>query len=169
MLNYQLVRDGIETGDVLMVKARGIISRIIRAVTGESYNHVAMLVSNPSGVFVIEMREGKGWLMKPASQWMKEQVKSEVFWGKAPYTIRGSACVEVEALSHRGKPYSYWTLITVWIGQFTKRKHPGNLVCSTFIQACWKKCGYIMSKRLADPGDYPKHLKDVNAIAWIKI
>lgn len=163
-MKYLEARELMQSGDVLMVKARGIVSRFIRAVTGESYNHVAMVIKNTGGVFVVEMREGKGWLFTPASVWFSKQAKKEVYWGKAPEIVRDSDCVELVAMRHRGRKYSYWTLVTVWLGQFTGKGYAGRLVCSTFIQKCWQACGYEMSARLADPGDYPQHLTDVNIV-----
>ena len=164
MIKYADVREDLKNGDILMVKATGLISRIIRSVTGESINHVAMVISNPSGVFVYEMKEGIGYRMSPMSQWLPDQKKKVVLWGKAPEVIRELTCIEVEALTHRAARYSYWTLITVWIGQFTRRKHPGRLVCSTFVQTVWLDCGYKMFDKLADPGDFLNHAVDINQL-----
>lgn len=164
MIPYSIARNNMRTGDVLLVKATGLISRIIRSLTGESYNHVAMIIEKDEGVFVVEMKEFKGWQMMPASQWMDKYKKKEVSWGKAPAGVRDSVCAEDNALSHRGRKYSYWTLVTVWLTQFTKRSAPGNLVCSTFVQTVWQECGYVMFNKLADPGDFPAHLNDVNLI-----
>ena len=152
------------TGDVLLVKATGLVSRLIRSLTGESYNHVAMVIENNDRVLVVEMREFKGWQIMPASQWVAGLKKKEISWGKAPNIIRGTQCIKDEALSHRERKYSYWTLFTVWISQFTKRSAPGNFVCSTFVQKVWEECGYKMFNKLADPGDFPAHLNDMNLI-----
>ena len=164
MIHYYDARKEMQTGDVLMVKASGFISRIVRVFTGESINHIAMIIRNPTGVFVVEMREGAGWLLTPASQWMEKQKGTIILFGQAPEVIRGSACNEIEAMLARGKGYSYLTLIMVWISQLIRRPVPNGLVCSTFIQKIWSKCGYKMSKLAADPGDFMEHATRITAI-----
>ena len=163
-MNYSDARNSMSSGDVLMVKGTHLVGRLIRAITGESFNHVAMILRSFSGVFVVEMREGKGFRITPASQWFEEQKNKTVLWGRFPGKRRGDFCHELYAMRQRTKPYSYWTLITVWISQFTRRGAPGNLVCSTFVQNSWKSCGYTMSKRLADPGDFMEHAQDINVV-----
>lgn len=163
-MKYSDVRLDMRSGDVLMVKGTHLVGRLIRSITGESFNHVAMVLRSFSGVFVVEMREGKGFRLTPASQWFEEQHKKTVLWGKFPGKQRGGFCHEIFAMRQRSKPYSYWTLITVWISQFTNRKAPGRLVCSTFIQKDWDHCGYTMFEKLADPGDFMEHARDINVV-----
>lgn len=164
MREYKDARHEMMSGDILMVKATGFVSRFIRVLTGESINHVALVLHQPHGVFVVEMREGKGWQMMPASQWMEAQAKNVVLWGKMPTNKRGAYCFESYAMKQRDRNYSYWTLLTVWLSQLTRRTQHGNLVCSTFVQRCWAKCEYHMFPRLADPGDFLEHAQEITRV-----
>lgn len=145
-----------------MVKRRGIVSVLIRVFTAESYNHVAMLLNDPeTGAFVVEMREGKGFQLMPASQWMQKNKKSVIMWGKSP--LRGDVemihdCVQRNAMKHREANYSYISLLSVWWSQLTRRKVPHGLVCSTFVQRVWRACGYDLGNKAADPSDFAEHV-----------
>lgn len=174
MYSYSYIRQRIDTGDVLLVKSRKIVSVLIRMFTAESFNHVAMLITNQSGVWVVEMREGKGFQLMPASQWFEINKKSVIHWGKCPLkstavnshvSLRGNhRCLESRAMQARGEKYSYWTLFAVWWSQLTGRKVKNGLVCSTFIQKVWEQCGYRMGEKAADPADFVEHLIDVNRV-----
>ena len=164
-MRYADARARMASGDVLMVKATGLVSRLIRMVTGESINHVAMVLNQGhKGLFVVEMKEFHGWRMMPLSQWIEHNKRKEVLWGKTPCHMRGSSCFESYAMKQRARKYSYWTLVTVWISQFTGKKMPHKLVCSTFVQKAWGNCGYEMKKGLADPGDFLNSSVDINVV-----
>ena len=164
-MEYSKARRHMMSGDVLMVKGRGVISSLIRALTGESISHVAMILRMPKGVFVVEMKEFIGWRMMPASQWMEKNKKKIVLWGKTPSHQRGAYCFESFAMLQRARKYSYWTLLTIWFSQITRLKAPNNLVCSTFVQKAWKNCGYDMGKQVADPGNFLEHAVDIVSIS----
>jgi len=164
-MRYEDVRYKMASGDVLFCKRRGIISVLIRVATAETFNHVGLILRTHKGVFVVEMREGVGWQMMPASQWMEANKKAEVFWGKAPALIRGSYCVEDYALRARGKRYSYWSLLSVWWSQIWNRKTKSNLVCSTFVQRVYEKCGDTKYNKSFDPSDVMGVVSDVNKIS----
>lgn len=159
MRRYSDVRAHILDGDVLGVKARGPVAWGIRALTGESLNHVAMLVWIDRGVWVAEMLEGEGYRLLPASQWMAEREQDRVFWIQAPDPARGSETIRQFVLETRvQKPrYSYWTLVSVWWSQIRNIRTPGRLVCSTWAEAGWAAAGYNRFTRLADPGDFFEH------------
>lgn len=147
-----------------MCKRRALVSIIIRWLTAESFNHVAMVIRQHGGVFVVEMREGKGWQMMPMSQWLHVNRNAEVYWGKAPARVRGSYCIEDYALKARGTRYSYMSLLSVWWSQIWKRKTKTRMVCSTFIQAGYDACGVHLVEKTMDPGDFMEYLRDINKI-----
>lgn len=145
-----------------MVKRRGIVSVLIRVFTAESYNHVAMVLRDPNtGAFIVEMREGKGFQLMPASQWMQHNKKSVIMWGKSP--LKGTPeeineCITRVAMRNRYANYSYLSLLSVWWSQLTRRKVRSGLVCSTFVQRAWRACGYDMGNKAADPADFAEHV-----------
>lgn len=163
---YKAIRKQMESGDVLMVKGKGPISRLIRAFSGESISHIAYLIRRPEGLFVAEMKEGKGFRFIPASQWGKENAGREILWGKFPGIARGQLCHEDYVMSQREKPYSYWTLVTVWLAQWGLWKLPGNAVCSTFAQRGWLHCGFDKIPGLADPGEFLNYARDINRVGF---
>jgi len=157
-MTYEEIRPTIRSGDIVLVKSRGFWAKMIRFFTGESYSHVAMFLTSTAGVFIVEMREKKGWQMMPASQWMKENEQFFLFYGICPEDAnRGNACHEYYALHQRAKKYSYITLIKIWLSQMFNVKLSGNLVCSTFVQGSWEHCGYTELERLCDVGDFTEH------------
>lgn len=159
MTTYASIRPFIKNGDVLGVKSRGAVAWSIRGLTGESLNHVAMLVRIEGGVWVAEMLEGTGYRLTPASQWMSERASDQVFWIQAPGMVRGKAKILDYVLQSRAKPprYSYWTLISVWWSQLRNRRTRGLMVCSTWVERAWSFVGYPLFDRLADPGDFFEH------------
>ena len=150
-MNYADIRHLVRDGDVLLVKRRGFVSGAIRALTGESYNHVAMLVWL-DGLWVAEYREFVGFQLLPASQWL-EQADGTVWWGTAP--VRGHKRLKGTVLAYRddSPPYGYWTLAKVWWSQIRNKPGEGGDVCSTWIQRMWEAVGFEGFRRLADPGD----------------
>jgi len=159
MVCYSDIRADMRDGDVLGVKARGLVAWTIRGLTGESLNHVAMLVWIDDGLWVGEMREGVGYRLVPASQWMAERADDLVFWIQAPEPVSGSRAVHDYVLRTRVESprYSYLTLISVWWSQVRNIRTPGRLVCSTWAQRGWMSAGYRRFRRLADPGDFFEH------------
>jgi len=155
---YETIRHLIQDGDAFLVKRRGFVSGAIRALTGESYNHVALVVWLDEAAMVAEMREFRGFQITPASQWIKQQ-DGLVWWGQSP--VRGSECIRRDVLLTRDlKPdYSYLTLIRVWWSQLRNLPGKGGPVCSTWVQRIWEGNGYDGFTRLADPGDIAEHCR----------
>jgi hypothetical protein len=169
MMQYSAIRSKIRTGDIFAVEGRGLIGAAIRVLTGQQFSHVAMLLDKgPGGVWVAEFVEGVGYQQMPASEWLKPRVgkRQYVYWGCAPHSVRtGSA--DLFVFVNRFRPengntrYSYWTLLTVWWSQITRRQQRGKYVCSTFVQRAWESVGYRRFTQLADPGDFLHHCLSV--------
>ncbi|MEZ5571192.1 MAG: hypothetical protein R3E64_04135 [Halioglobus sp.] len=155
-MNYADFRHLAETGDLLLLEGRGLFSTPIRMITGQQASHVAILLWIADGLWVAEMR-GQGYTLMRASQRVSEMGEhGQVYWGKAPYRLRWQVNeVRDAALSYRGYRYSWWTLITVWLSQVTRRRMPSNLVCSTLVQRVWSAAGFQFTQT-PDPGDFFK-------------
>jgi len=128
-VNYKDLRRKAKDGDLLLVEGRGIVSRIIRALTGQNFSHVAILVWIDGGLVVVE--------------------------GLAPTEIEGHReQARIAAVRLRGEKYGYLSLFGVWLSQFTGwNKKSGGLVCSTAVRRVWNACGYRFDQT-PDPGDF---------------
>jgi hypothetical protein len=147
------MRDKALSGDVLLVEGRGLVSRLIRALTGQNISHVAMLLWIGETLWVAEMKEFTGYRLRPASLWVADAMQSSViYYGFAPAEVKAEQ-VKDSAFKFRNEKYSYLSLLKVWLAQLLRKKTNAGLVCSTFVQRCWEACG-VEFKQTADPGDY---------------
>ena len=171
-MHYQTMRNQAKSGDVLLVEGQGIVSRLIRALTGQNISHVAMLLWFGNNLFVCEMKEFTGYRLRPASLWVDDVLGSgdRLYYGLMPKRWQGNPHDELigkkianAALAYRNRSYSYSTLMSVWWAQITRKKTSAGLVCSTFVQRCWEACG-LEFKQTADPGDYMHLCESTHAI-----
>jgi hypothetical protein len=142
-------------GDVLLVSGMGPVSVFLRVATGSDFSHVGMLIQFEGGWWVAEMKEGEGFQMVPASQWVHGYLKGKamVWHGEAPAAIRGAIQIHEAALRMRAKDekkpvrYGWTSLPLVWISHLLGRRIPtATKVCSTFVGACWAAAGFRWSK-----------------------
>lgn len=161
---YEAIRALVLDGDAFLVKRRGFVSGLIRALTGESYSHVALAVWMDDALMIAEMREFRGFQITLASRWITEQ-DGQVVWGQAP--VRGSQCIRRDvALTKRLKPsYGYFGLVRIWWSQIRNKRGKGHArQCSTWVQAIWEGQGYDRFTRSADPGDIAEHCRYLTPI-----
>ena len=168
MKTYQDLRPEIKTGDVVLVKGEGLISKLIRAFSGESISHVGMFLVIDEGVFIIEFKEMEGFKFTPASLRLLDLAEGgQLFYGTAPEILRNPKADKLmndSAFSLRQGKYGYLTLMKIWWAQMTKSDIPVNkVVCSTYVQRNWKAGGYEMSVT-ADPGNISEHCQTVQPI-----
>ena len=157
-MTYKEIRTVCKTGDVLAVKGDGIAGKVIRALTGESYSHVAMLVWTVSGLMAYEFVEGTGFQIMPASEWVRRRKGQNLRYCVAPEQVTSrSHLVSSAAKSYRNSSvasrwYGWISLVKVFISQKTGMKiHVLQKVCSTFVQECWLAARFELSTT-ADPG-----------------
>ncbi len=150
-MTYLDARPLIQSGDVLLEQKGGVI----RAFTGESFSHVALLLRQGDEVWVAEFTGRQDYGLLPASAWMADRAGTTVWWGISPECVRGKdKPLWDAALSFRHKKYSWWTLASVWLSQIVGVRTAANLVCSTFVQRCWEASGCAPMEKTPDPGDY---------------
>ncbi len=132
MKSYADIRGEICDGDVFAVKNRGLFSIAVRVLTGESVNHVAVAVWIGDGLWVAEMREGRGYRLVRASGWLQENQGKLVFWVEAPPVVRGNdSMLRIVVETKAENPgYSNRTLVKVWSSQLVNRMKKGAMVCS---------------------------------------
>lgn len=160
---YADIRDRLQSGDTFACKRRGRISTFIRIFTAESANHIAVILRDPEGgVWVTEMREGQGYMITPASQWMHQTFArgTKITYCQAPEeTSREAMRRQILKTRAIDPPYGYWTGVKVWWSQVRNRMTTAGdyPVCSTYAQQVHKAGGYSGYTRLADPGDIIEH------------
>ncbi len=166
MIEYAALRDEMRSGDLFLVEGRGVISTLIRVLTGQQLSHVALLVWIDGGLWVAEMREFVGFQLRPASLWLEDisGAGHTVYYGRAPRRVRESPLVKETALGFRSQGYGYLSLLQVWWAQLRRtRLRPRGVVCSTFVQRCWEAAGIAFSQT-ADPGDFLRLCDGIEAI-----
>jgi len=164
-MNYATLRQQAKTGDILAVKGTGFIGGLIRALTGESYSHVALLVWDDGGLMVYEFVEGTGYQAMPASEWLRRRTGQRVHYGIAPrivgqyQTLVAQAARRYRNSSVAARWYGWFSLPKVWFSQLIGRRIPvRQKVCSTFVQECWQAGKYAgLRNSSADPGSIVSH------------
>lgn len=70
--NYELIRDQIETGDILICSGRGLFSDLIQDFTDSDWSHVGMIIKfkNLDRIMVVESMEGVGFRLIPFSHYL---------------------------------------------------------------------------------------------------
>src|SRR5690606_7186272 len=122
-MNYPEFRDLAQTGDLILTGERGLIGTLVRILTASQASHVGVLLWIGGGLWLAEMRSG-GFTLAPASGRVREMAaKGQVYWGQAPQAIRWRVDkLRAAALAYRGRPYSWWTLLMVFVAQILRRR-----------------------------------------------
>lgn len=157
-MTYPELRAKAKSGDVILLEGNGFVSKIIRAATGQSISHIAVLVWLADGLFIAEMVEGVGFQLSPASQRIPA-LKGIVYFGAAPKVVQDQhgkvvQCVIGYRADKKKQKYGYASLLKVWWAQLWHKEYKTRQkVCSTFVQEIWECCGFNFAQT-ADPGDY---------------
>ncbi len=166
-MKYSDVRGKARTGDVLLVQSTGVIGRLIRALTGESFSHVAMLLWIEDSLFVSEFVEFRGYQLLPASLWVGDRLQQgdKVSYGIAPETVRlNSESIQSKALVFRKGRYGYLSLIKIWLSQLFRVKiKTRRFVCSSYVGRMWSYAGFDTA-RTPDPGDFLEYCQSTSPI-----
>lgn len=166
-MTYEVMRSLARNGDVLLCRTERM--GFIRIATGESVQHVAVLIWLIDGLWVFEFVENVGFQAMPASQWFDGRTNQTIFFGIAPEEVRGKPEVFEAAVRYRNVKfneksrwerfktlgYGWVSLLKVWASQVTgKRVAVVQKVCSTFAQEIWEAPGYKGFVDTADPGNF---------------
>jgi len=174
---YSELRDKAETGDVLMIEGKGLISIIIRMFTAEKISHVGVLCwldDRKTCLFVVEMRELKSppWRNTRASDWIKDVIEDggNVYFGKAPESVTDLKAVYQYLFDRRKLKYDYIGLLKIWWSQLRRKgfrkaiEERTSEVCSTFAAGAWAAGGWIKPDKDFDPGDFFEHAETVSIV-----
>lgn len=168
MLYSTIRQEHAETGDLFVIQGKGIVSRMIRAFTGQSFSHVGVLAfldENKTCLMVVEMREFRGWQTMRASDWYEDATEDGalVFYVKRPPEATDSIEMFDYLFARRKFKYDYLGLIKIWWSAFRLRSFRKHIdkrtseVCSTFAAGCWAKGGWQKPDQDFNPGTFLAH------------
>lgn len=157
-----------KTGDLLLVKSEGVVGKLVRCATGESYSHVALLVwvltDTGRELTVFEFVEGTGHQSMTLTQWLAERDEQKLTFGIAPAVVHANSTkvqTAAEVYNSAGRlkrSYGYLSLFKVWLSQLLRcRISVRQKVCSTYAQEVWAAGCYDQIPVTADPGDFGAH------------
>src|SRR5210317_983740 len=155
-MTYEQIRARAVNGDVLGVKGKGLINKIIRAFS-DDWSHVGVFVWHGTGLWLYEFTL-HGYMCTPASQWFELNKGKKIYFGRAPVTVRSKPEIVLQAASsfrasHILQHYGLLTYPKILWASITKKDYPTTMkVCSTFVQYVWEEAGFDL-KETADPGD----------------
>ena len=146
-MRYADARSLIRSGDLLAWQSRGVAGRLIRAATGGSWSHVGIAWAVGGRLLVIEMREGRGVTLRPASVAAPfDWIATRAAWSRP---------IETNALAAFGLPYGWRALIPLWLGRWRPRH---GEVCSTWATARLREAGVAVPGLALTPGALVEHL-----------
>lgn len=177
-LNYNDIRLQIKNGDVLLYQGSGLISWLIKKVTGSKYSHAGIVVWWHNRLMVLEA-VGKGIICTPLSRNIGHYqgevhlyTAREMYQKGDPWTERGKRQSIVEfAQMELGKEYATWKLVLygwklLWGRDLDKKdkfRTSNKLVCSQYVAAAYNIVGVDLKEGLADrftkPSDIAKSKK----------
>lgn len=105
---YPQARAGIRSGDLLAWRGTGLIGRLVRHWTGESWSHVGIAWVISGRVLVLEARDGRGVVAVPLSERLDcYHLPTGAVWDEA---------MQARALDHLGGRYSVTDAIRAGLG-----------------------------------------------------
>jgi hypothetical protein len=116
-------RSDIHSGDIIAFSGLGIIGKLIRMFTGETYSHVGIAWVVGSRIFIVEALDGRGVVMRPLS----EVTPFYHLQNKIEFTD----AVESYMLTKIGMKYGYFDVILAGLG--LKSKPNDAYQCAEFV------------------------------------
>lgn len=105
---YPMARAVIRSGDLLAWRGSGLVGRMIRHWTGESWSHVGIAWVIGGRVLVLEAREGRGVVASPLSRRLGcYSLPTGAAWDEP---------MQARALERLGEPYSYLDALRAGLG-----------------------------------------------------
>lgn len=149
---YDKIRDGLQTGDVIAFGGQGIFSKLIRKTLGGDYSHVGMIVRfddlhDGDRIFILEALSQKGVVLMPFStKLLTYQGTAAVWYALDPKPLPPETpahyreVIREYLLQQLGKNYDYQD-IEYFIKKFLLRlRHlkniwndPSRMICSELV------------------------------------
>jgi hypothetical protein len=120
---YERKRSDIKNGDIIAFSGVGIIGKIIRMFTGETYSHVGIAWVVGNRIFIVEALDGRGVVMRPLSE-------ITPFY-HLQNTKEFTDATETYMLSKIGMKYGYFDVLLAGLG--LKSKPNDSYQCAEFV------------------------------------
>jgi cell wall-associated NlpC family hydrolase len=157
---YDQVRDRIRTGDLILFRGRGPLSRLIRKLSYCVYSHVGIAAWWGDHLVVFQSRIPVGVEVLPARRVVWKYDGQVDWWALKPEPaarLDRDGLLSV-AIAELGKPYSFWGLVRAGFrllgGRLTGRRDPVALpesyFCSQFVSACFRGGGVDLAPDVND-------------------
>ena len=170
-LDYDLLRLKIKNGDILLYRGSGVISWLIKKVTGSEYSHAGIVVWWNKRLMVLEA-VGKGIVCTPLSRNIGHY-KGEVHWYSSCRPLPNGARGRIVQFAQMelGKEYATWKLVLFgWklllgkdLDKKDEFKRRNKLVCSQYVATAYNYIGIDLKEGLSDrftkPSDIAKSKK----------
>jgi hypothetical protein len=166
MNNYNLNRQDIKNGDILLYSGSGFFSGAIKLFTGSEYSHAGIAVWWNDRLMVLES-VGKGMIATPLSKNVKKYPgRVDLFRTFDHIPDNDREMIVRHAQQKLGDEYSKWKLIVfthkmIWGARPRKDgyKKSNNWYCSHIVAASYNYAGYDLVDDLADDFTSPEDIR----------
>lgn len=156
-LNYADIRANLESGDILAWRSNTLAGRFIRRVTGYQFSHVGIVWRKPGcdchskdRVFIIEAREWRGVVMRPASQALPFSWLSVGKWNEE---------AEDYIFKNLGKDYDWRSMFRA--GLRMKARDDDRFQCAEFVSLAMIRANVLNHMPQVTPGEVISLLENV--------
>ena len=151
-----LLEKSLGTGDVILRRGFGFISKVITLVAGEPYSHVALVVKENGKAMVYDVDTGRKRALdfSPLGKFYLESKSLEVISLSRFLNKKEKNCIvkQVERLFNENPSYDY---------TFTSGEN--RLYCAEFVKDVFKDC-HLLEKLKKAGKNYPELDKILNRI-----
>lgn len=154
-LKYKDIRNNLNSGDILAWRSDTLAGRFIRIVTGHDYSHIGIVWRKDSEddtdrVFIIEAREWRGVVMRPASSALPFSWLSVGKW---------NADAEDYIFENLGKKYDWRSMFRA--GLRMKSRKDDRFQCAEFASLAMIRAEVIRHMPQSTPGEVVSLLENV--------
>lgn len=142
-----------QTGDVLMLEGRGLVSRLIMVATGQQVSHVALIVRFEDRVYVRECKKLKQYTSSSLEKWLGENKDKTIYFGMAAFSPEERYAIQKASVRMATTESRLPRFVLLAAYMMRLKIKAVQLVCSRYVQACWETGGFVFDG-IAMPGDF---------------
>lgn len=183
-ISFELAKNEIKTGDILLCSGNYLVSELIKKLSGSLFSHVGLLVHWNEHILIVESVEDDGVRVVPLSHYLYNYENSKnKYKGKmyvARHDVVGSPDFDKEKLKamcgrainllNRNYDKEEIGKIVARIGLgIGRHKEDDEYMCSEFVDECFKELGIELS-RDSKGFIFPEHIAaDVKVKALFEV
>lgn len=173
-MNYELYRNQIKDGDILLYKGKSLLSKAIRLLTKSEYSHAGIAIWWKDRLMVLEAT-GKGVFPIPMSKNLKHYKGIVHCFTSKKYIPQVKRTKMMHfAMEEIGKEYSKWKLVVFgYILIFGKNKDKrdefrktNSLVCSHYVAQIYTYSGEDLKKGVSDAFTLPEDIAKSDKLTY---